>query len=90
MCNQKLPNEEIRALADADRSRASSTISWKPGELENILLRANKLTLAELKELTQKVGIVFKNDVSAEEYLEVLDEANSLETIEAFLTKKGL
>ncbi len=63
-------------------------------ELQSILKRAEKLSAAELKELTESVGIKFQESeneiLEKQDYLEVLDEADNLQKVLAYLTKKGV
>ena len=67
-------------------------------QLKSIKNRAAKLGIAELKELTQLVGIQFVNPednttdetASAEEYIDVLDEADDRQKVLDYLKKKGV
>ena len=72
--------------------KALNVIKWNPEELTEIKNRASKLSLEELKELTELVGIHFMQDENMlpEYYIDVLDEADSKETILAYLKKKGV
>lgn len=68
--------------------------SQNQNEIEPLLKRAEKLSATELKELTELVGIKFEgpeNEVlTKDDYLRVLDEADSFEKVDQYLKQKGL
>lgn len=67
-------------------------LNWGSGELAEIKNRASKLSVEELKELTELVGIYFPESegLTADAYLDVLDEADSKEVILEYLVQKGV
>ncbi|MEO6078047.1 MAG: hypothetical protein ABIP54_04630 [Candidatus Andersenbacteria bacterium] len=69
-----------------------TTIKWGEGELKAVLARAEKLSVAELKELTESVGIHFITNrfLEADQYIGALDEADDKEKVLKYLESKNI
>lgn len=88
--NDELSDEFLVQTAYADRASVATPISWEPVEFLQILRRANKLPLAELRTLSKCVGITFVEPVSRKDCLGALDEADDKEKILRFLEAHGV
>lgn len=68
-----------------------SQLVFGSDEYNAIVARASQLSREQLLELTQLVGISFTtSDVTDEQLAEVLDEADSKETVLTYLDEHGV
>jgi hypothetical protein len=84
--------DEIERIVNIKRKPGGHEIHWEEDDLREILTRASKLSLDDLKRLLVFVGVTFKDPEILDKVacLEVLDEADSLEKAREFLDLHGV